>query len=360
MRQWLLASLVLATAVVGLTAARQAPGSQGPGMRARPRHVSPHHVAARPHRPRHQSPHRRADARCRQASRSRRVEFFVDGVKVGTVESGPPYAVDWVDENPFERARDRRPGHRFGRPHAARTRSCCRPIEVVEKTGVTGVLLETSVYDKAGRFVSALDPGAFTVTEDGIEQTIDLVTRETHSERSSSARGQQPEHVAPHGLRAPRHRADRRQPPQEGPRHRRALQRAHRHDHRVRPTMRQRLRQAITAMRAGGGTALLDGLIEATRLLEHAEGRRAIVLMTDGYDENSIATQDDVLKRDRRDAGHRVRGRHRRRRRHLAEGRDDAEEDRRDSPAAACSSRRAKRNSSWPPTRLRPTRTAGT
>src|ERR1700757_2413396 len=31
------------------------------------------------------------------------VSFFVDGMLVGTVESGPPYAVDWVDDNPFER-----------------------------------------------------------------------------------------------------------------------------------------------------------------------------------------------------------------------------------------------------------------
>ena len=30
------------------------------------------------------------------------VEFYVDGAKVGTVPSGPPYAVEWVDENPFE------------------------------------------------------------------------------------------------------------------------------------------------------------------------------------------------------------------------------------------------------------------
>ena len=31
------------------------------------------------------------------------LEFFVDGVRVGTIESGPPYAVDWTDENPFEK-----------------------------------------------------------------------------------------------------------------------------------------------------------------------------------------------------------------------------------------------------------------
>src|SRR6266496_1252828 len=30
------------------------------------------------------------------------VRFFVDGALVGTVNDGPPYAVDWIDDNPFE------------------------------------------------------------------------------------------------------------------------------------------------------------------------------------------------------------------------------------------------------------------
>src|SRR4029450_7772079 len=28
--------------------------------------------------------------------------FLVDGAVVGTLDSGPPYAVTWTDENPFE------------------------------------------------------------------------------------------------------------------------------------------------------------------------------------------------------------------------------------------------------------------
>ena len=31
------------------------------------------------------------------------LRFFVDGVLVGTAETGPPYAVPWVDDNPFLR-----------------------------------------------------------------------------------------------------------------------------------------------------------------------------------------------------------------------------------------------------------------
>jgi len=56
------------------------------------------------------------------------------------------------------------------------------------------------------------------------------------------------------------------------------------------------LRQAITSMRASGGTALLDALAEGTRLLGASSGRRAIVLITDGYDENSSTTADEVQR----------------------------------------------------------------
>jgi VWFA-related protein len=48
-------------------------------------------------------------------------------------------------------------------------------------------------------------------------------------------------------------------------------------------------------MHAAGGTAFLDGLQEGTRLLEGLQGRRAIILITDGYDENSTTTLDDVV-----------------------------------------------------------------
>ena len=44
---------------------------------------------------------------------------------------------------------------------------------------------------------------------------------------------------------------------------------------------------AIASMRAQGGTAILDGLMESLELFESAEGRRAVILITDGYDEHS-------------------------------------------------------------------------
>jgi VWFA-related protein len=54
--------------------------------------------------------------------------------------------------------------------------------------------------------------------------------------------------------------------------------------------------ESIDAMRAGGGTAIFDSLLESARMLQGLEGRRAIILITDGYDENSTAHLEDVLK----------------------------------------------------------------
>ena len=36
------------------------------------------------------------------------VRFFVDGVPIGADDDGPPYAVEWTDENPYEAPRDPR------------------------------------------------------------------------------------------------------------------------------------------------------------------------------------------------------------------------------------------------------------
>ena len=292
MRQWFLASLVLATAVVGLTAARQAPGSQeqaagetGTSLRitsplGRTGTAAKIRIVAQVALP----PGVTLSA----------LDFYVDGVKVGTVESGPPYAVDWVDENPLER-REIVVQANDSAGHVLKDTVVLPAYEVVEKTGVTGVLLETSVYDKTGRFVSSLDPGALSVAENGVDQTIDSVTRETIpndlvmlvDNSQSMSRRMDFVRRATERIAASLHKKDRA-----------IVAPFNKHIGTVTGPSDDAatLGQAITAMRAGGGTALLDALIEAMHLLEHAEGRRAIVLLTDGYDENSVATQDDVLK----------------------------------------------------------------
>lgn len=222
------------------------------------------------------------------------VEFFVDGTRVGTVQNGPPYAVEWVDDNPFAR-REITVQAATSTGEQLKDSVELPPYEVIEKTEVTGVLLETSVFDKNGRFVSDLPRDAFTVLEEDVEQTIDFITRETvesdllllvDNSQSMSRRIDYVRYVTEKltGSMRPKDRAIV------------APFNAHLGSVTGPTSDAATLRQAITAMRAGGGTALLDSLAEGTRLLASSTGRRAIVLITDGYDENSKTTVDEAQR----------------------------------------------------------------
>lgn len=222
------------------------------------------------------------------------VDFYVDGEKVGTVASGPPYAVDWTDDNPLLR-REITVQATDGDGALIRDTVVLPPWEVTEETEVAGVLLETSVFDKRGRAISELPPDAFSVTEDDVLQTIDLVTREqvptdlvllVDNSQSMAAR-----------MDLVRRTVDRLVE------HLRPKDRAIVAPFNVRigtitgPTNdKPTISQAIDAMRAGGGTALLDTLKEAASLLKGTEGRRALVLITDGFDENSETTFESAVE----------------------------------------------------------------
>ena len=76
--------------------------------------------------------------------------------------------------------------------------------------------------------------------------------------------------------------------------------------------------------RAGGGTAILDSLIQLARSFPESPGRRAVILITDGYDENSNVDVDEAIAAREGGARHGVCRWHRRCRRCLVEGREDA------------------------------------
>lgn len=222
------------------------------------------------------------------------VDFYVDGTRVGTVTNGPPFAVEWVDDNPFEK-REITVQASDSAGATLKDTVVLPPYEVIEKSQVTGVLVETSVYNKDGRFISDLPPSAFAVLEDDVEQTIDLVSRESVETElvllvdNSQSMSRRIDYVQ---------RATERLTMSLRPKDRAIVA-----PFNVRigsvtgPTSDgNTLRQAISAMRAGGGTAMLDGLLEATRLLPASSNRRAVVLITDGYDENSVATLDEVVQ----------------------------------------------------------------
>ncbi|HWF86417.1 MAG TPA: VWA domain-containing protein [Vicinamibacterales bacterium] len=222
------------------------------------------------------------------------VSFYVDGALIGTAPAGPYSAVDWLDQNPFER-REIIVEAADAAGRVLKDTVVLPPFEVNDKTEVTSILLETGVYDKAGRFISSLDPSVFAVHENDVAQKIDLVARETlathmvllvdnsqsmsrtmdfvrlAAERLAGAlRKRDTVIVAPFNV----HIGTITGPTNDAP----------------------TIAQAIGAMHAAGGTAFLDSLRESTHLLEGMDGRRAIILITDGYDENSKSTIADVIR----------------------------------------------------------------
>jgi VWFA-related protein len=222
------------------------------------------------------------------------VDFLVDGEKVGTVEHGPPWAVEWIDDNPLLQ-REIMVQATDANGTVLRDHVTLPAYEVTDETEVTGVLLETSVYDADGRYVSDLPTDSFAVVEDQIQQVVDLITRETvpnelvilvDNSQSMSARMD--------FVRGAVERLSENLRPKD----RAMVVPFNTHIGSVTgPTSdKATVAQAITAMQAGGGTALLDSVREATHLVANAEGRRAIVLITDGFDENSEATVDEVIE----------------------------------------------------------------
>ncbi len=222
------------------------------------------------------------------------VRFYVDQRLLGTVTNGPPYATEWVDDNPFER-REISVEVSDGLGHEARDKVVLEPFEISDAAEVNSVLIEASVQDRAGRFVKGLPPSQFSVLENDVPQTLDIVRQEAvgctfalmvDSSASMSRRMDFVQRtaatlskymspldrmiVAPFSLGVGS---------VTGPTN-------------DRPT----ILQGIEAIRPAGGTAILDSLVQVAHSLMNAEGRRAIVLITDGYDERSKAQYDDALE----------------------------------------------------------------
>jgi Ca-activated chloride channel family protein len=221
------------------------------------------------------------------------VRFYVDRQLLGTVTNGPPYATEWVDENPFER-REISVEVSDALGHEATDKVVLEPFEISEAAEVNSVLIEASVQDGKGRFVKGLTPSQFSVVENDVPQTLDIVRQEAvgatfalmvDSSASMSRRMDFVQRtaatlskylspldrmiIAPFSLGVGA---------VTGPTN-------------DRPT----ILQGIQAIQPAGGTAILDSIVQVAHALENAEGRRAIVLITDGYDERSKVQYEEAL-----------------------------------------------------------------
>jgi Ca-activated chloride channel family protein len=220
------------------------------------------------------------------------VRFFVDKQLLGSVQR-PPYALEWVDENPFER-REIAVEAVDSLGHAVMDRIVLEPFEVTEVADVASVLLEASVQDKRGRFVRNIDGSAFSVFENGVKQSLDLVSQEVvgatfallvDSSASMSRRMDFVQRTA--ATLAGYMTARDRMLIAPFAKEIRAV---------TGPTRdRATIVEAVRAIQPEGGTAILDSLSKLPGILASSEGRRAVILITDGYDEHSSTSFAEAL-----------------------------------------------------------------
>ena len=246
------------------------------------------------------------------------VKFFVDGTaRRRRTPTARVYAVEWIDDNPFEptvitvevadakgrtRDRPRRPGRLRLRRAGRGDRACWSRRPCTTR--------------RAGRSPASASRG-FVLEEDGARQKLEVVRPEvmpaTYALLVDSSQS-----IA-HGVGFLRDAATRFMRYLR-PRRSRArgavladARRRHRADQRRRDRPRRAARRPARRRHRD-----LDAIVDTSEMIRRREGRHVIVLLTDGYDEHSVATRDDAIHAVQSLGRDRLRDRHRRRRRHLA------------------------------------------
>lgn len=227
-----------------------------------------------------------------------RVRFYVNDAYIGEDDEGPLYAHEWVDENPFD-ATAIRVEAMDAAGRTAIDKIDLAPFEVIEVSEVSSVLLEATVTDAQGRFVRGLTEHHFRLSENGEPQTLDLARPETlPAVFTLLVDSSQSMHRRMDFVREAAGRLSGYLGPKD-----RVL---------VAPFSRTlgaltgptadllTVRYAIDKIRAQGGTAIVDSLASAAKIAAGLEGRNAIVLVTDGYDEDSEGELAEAIEAVRR------------------------------------------------------------
>lgn len=222
-----------------------------------------------------------------------RVEFSIGG-KLVYIDREPPYELfhDFGDEP-----------HSWvieavavsGDGDQARDTVVTRKLTINYRELVDRVLVTTSAVDDDRRFVSGLTKDDFTITEDEVAQTIVDFSQENRPitmalllDTSGSMREElsQVQEAAKSFVATLR------------PEDRALVVDFDENVYLLQDTTADQalLRQAIEGTDAEGGTALYDAIFAAYRKLRSIEGRKAIVLLTDGADTNSRFSYNKVLE----------------------------------------------------------------
>jgi len=220
------------------------------------------------------------------------VQFYVDKLFLSADNDGPPYDALWSDENPFE-ARELMVEAELPSGAMVRDTMVLKPLEVEEATSVSSVSVDAVVVDEKGRYVKDLKDKEFSLFENGEAQTLDYLRQDrdpalfallvdasqsmairSDAVRAAAARLIEPLGAADEIVVAPFTKTI---GAVTGP-----------------TTDRATVLDAIGAIHHKGGTAILDALGQAASALTASTRRKAVVLITDGYDENSDSKIDQA------------------------------------------------------------------
>ncbi len=221
------------------------------------------------------------------------VHFFVDGVVIGDDLDGPPYVVEWEDQNPYE-AREIRVDVEDGRGGVVSDTVRLPALEIIEETSVSSVLIEATVLDEQNRYISTLGLDDFSLAEDGVPHALDLVQLQSlPTTFTLLIDASQSLHRRLDMIKAAARRLASRL--REGDRvivapFRTTVEST------TGPTADEpTITEAIGAISARGGTAILDALATVPEMFAHVEGRHVVVLLTDGYDEQSTTSYQEAM-----------------------------------------------------------------
>jgi len=220
-----------------------------------------------------------------EGRRLERLEIVVDGTTLSTL-TAPPWRATWD-------AGDGSTGHRIEARlvldggDVIRTSSFTSPLQIQARIAVDLVNVFPVVHDPSGNYVSGLTARDFVVLEDGAERPIERFTAEQRPLRiavvldtSQSMEGDPIDSARKAALAL----LDVLQPGDDGL----VVSFADRVQVLQDVTGdRAQLAAAIQSVNATGGTALYDAVWRAAKRLETFDGRRVLVLLSDGRDEAS-------------------------------------------------------------------------
>lgn len=224
------------------------------------------------------------EARTSSDERIIRVEVFVDG-RLLTILEHPPYAFTWNAGARFLR----RVLRAVATDSAGRTGEAivtARPLYIGQYEEVRLVSVYATVRDRKGRTIRDLDKSDFEILEDGVPQTVSHFTSarvpltvallvDASNSMNLGGKIELARRAAEEFVEA----AD----PEDRLMVRSFNDSLHGTTHPA--SNRAELKKAIREIRAEGGTALYDAVYRMADSLKNIEGRRAIVLLSDGRDQ---------------------------------------------------------------------------